>query len=397
MSETLDAWAAAKQAGFAAIVSARSGETEDTTIVHLAVGWEVGQLKVGSFSRGERMAKWNEMLRVEEALGARARFAGGVRLLRTLAGMKVVYHAAAGPDLAARLASLPGLDIAICPEDDERRLASLLPDCEVLWHVLQRCTAEMIAAAPKLRLIQKIGVGVNTIDLAAAQARGVPVCNLPGTNSRAVAELTLALMLAVLRRVPRFDASLRSGVWTDLALQDGLGELGGRVVGLVGYGSVPRILAPVLVAMGCEVVYTARHEAPGAVSRFVALSTLLERSDVVSLHLPLTEETNRMIDHAAIAGMKQGSILINTARGALVDESALADALQSGQLGGAGLDVFVDEPLPHDAALLALDNVVVTPHVAWTTTGTFDRSFALAAENCRRIMTGTPLLHRVDG
>jgi phosphoglycerate dehydrogenase-like enzyme len=118
---------------------------------------------------------------------------------------------------------------------------------------------------------------------------------------------------------------------------------------------------------------------------------------VVSLHLPLTEETNRMIDHAAIAGMKQGSILINTARGALVDETALADALQSGQLGGAGLDVFVDEPLPHDAALLALDNVVVTPHVAWATTGTFDRSFALAAENCRRIMSGTPLLHRVDG
>ncbi len=168
--------------------------------------------------------------------------------------MKVVYHAAAGPDLAARLAALPGLDTAICAEGDDRHLAALLPDCEVLWHVLQRCTADMIAAAPKLRLIQKIGVGVNTIDLVAARARGIPVCNLPGMNSRAVAELTLALMLAVLRRVPRFDASLRSGVWTDLSLQDGLGELGGRVVGLVGYGSVPRLLAPVLVAMGCDVL-----------------------------------------------------------------------------------------------------------------------------------------------
>jgi phosphoglycerate dehydrogenase-like enzyme len=288
------------------------------------------------------------------------------------------------------------LDIAICPDGDERRLASLLPECEVLWHVLQRCTAETIAAAPKLRLIQKIGVGVNTIDLAAAKARGIPVCNLPGTNSRAVAELALALMLPVLRRVLRFDASLRSGVWTDLALQDGLGELGGRVVGLVGYGSVPRILAPVLVAMGCEVVYTARHSVSDAAARFVSLRELLERSDVVSLHLPLTEETNRLIDRAAIAGMKKGAILINTARGALVDETALADALRSGQLGGVGLDVFIEEPLPRDAALLALDNVVVTPHVAWTTTGTFDRSFALAAENCRRIMAGTPLLHRVD-
>jgi phosphoglycerate dehydrogenase-like enzyme len=310
--------------------------------------------------------------------------------------MKVVYHAAAGQDLTARLASLPGLDIAICPDGDDRRLESLLPECEVLWHVLQRCTAAMIAAAPKLRLIQKIGVGVNTIDLAAAKARGIPVCNLPGTNSRAVAELTLALMLAVLRRVPRFDASLRSGIWTDLALQDGPGELGGRVVGLVGYGSVPSVLAPVLAAMGCEVLYTARHQNPNATAEFVSLPALLDRSDVVSLHLPLTTETDRLIDRAALGRMKKGSVLINTARGGLVDEAALIDALRSGQLGGAGLDVFTEEPPESGAPLLALENVVVTPHVAWITTGTFDRSFVLAAENCRRIMSGTPLLHRVD-
>jgi phosphoglycerate dehydrogenase-like enzyme len=309
--------------------------------------------------------------------------------------VKVVYHASAGPDLTARLAALPDLEIAICPEDDDARLASLLPGCEVLWHVLTRCTAEMITMAPKLRLIQKIGVGVNTIDLEAANARNIPVCNLPGTNSRAVAELTLALMLAVLRRVPRFDASLRAGIWTDLALQDGLGELGGHVVGLVGYGSVPRLLAPVLAAMGCDVLYTARHSAPDAAGRFVTLDSLLEQSDVVSLHLPLTPETERLIDRAALRRMKKGSVLINTARGGLVDGTALADVLRSGHLGGAGLDVFTEEPAPRDEALLALDNVVVTPHIAWLTTGTFDRSFALAAENCRRVAAGTDLLHRV--
>jgi len=200
----------------------------------------------------------------------------------------------------------------------------------------------------------------------------------------------------VLRRVPLFDASLRSGVWTDLALQDGLGELGGRVVGLVGYGSVPRILAPVLVAMGCEVLYAARHPVADAAGQFVPLEMLLTRSDVVSLHLPLTAETDRLIDRAAIGSMKKGCILINTARGGLVDEAALTDALRSGRLAGAGLDVFTEEPLPRNAALLALNNVVVRPHVAWTTTGTFDRSFALAAENCRRIMAGMPLLHRAD-
>lgn len=305
--------------------------------------------------------------------------------------MKIVYHASAGPDLTARLASLPGLEIAICPEDDHARLAALLPECAVLWHVLARCTAEMIAAAPRLRLIQKIGVGVNTIDLDAAKARFIPVCNLPGMNSRAVAEMTLALMLAVLRRVPRFDASFRAGVWTDLALQDGLGELGGRVVGLAGYGSVPRILAPILTAMGCKVLFTTRTPVAGSVT----LNTLLEQSDIVSLHLPLTKETERLIDGSALGRMKKGSILINTARGGLVDQAALAEALRSGHLGGAGLDVFVDEPVPPDEPLLMMDNVVVTPHVAWITTGTFDRSFVVAAENCRRVAGGEDLLHRV--
>jgi phosphoglycerate dehydrogenase-like enzyme len=309
--------------------------------------------------------------------------------------VKIVYHASAGPDLTARLAALPGLDISICAEDDDARLASLLPECEILWHVLARCTAAMIAAAPKLRLIQKIGVGVNTIDLETAKARGIPVCNLPGTNSRAVAEMTLALMLSVLRRVPRFDASLRAGTWTDLALQDGLGELGGRKVGLVGYGSVPRILAPVLGALGCETLYTARNQVPDAAARFVSLNDLLEQSDVVSLHLPLTAETDRLIDRAALHRMKRGSVLINTARGGLVDQPALMEALRSGQLGGAGLDVFADEPLRRGDALLAMNNMVVTPHVAWMTTGTFDRSFDLAAENCRRVAEGTALLHRV--
>ncbi len=309
--------------------------------------------------------------------------------------MKIVYHASAGPDLAARLASLPGLEIAVCPEDDDALLASLLPECEVLWHVLKRCTSDMIARAPGLRLIQKIGVGVNTIDLDAAKARGVPVCNLPGTNSPAVAELTLALMLAVLRRVPRFDASLRAGTWTDLALQDGLGELGGRVVGLVGYGSVPRLLAPILAAMGCDLLYTARNPVAGALGQFVSLSSLLEQSDVVSLHLPLTADTDRLIDRAALDRMKKGSVLVNTARGGLVDQPALTDALRSGHLGGAGLDVFTEEPVPRGEALLALDNVVITPHVAWISTGTFDRSFDIAVENCRRVAVGTPLLHRV--
>lgn len=309
--------------------------------------------------------------------------------------MNVVFHAAAGPDLVGRLQRLPGLDVSVCREDDTETLFRLLPACDVLWHVLQRCTAEIIATAPRLKLIQKIGVGVNTIDLDAAKRRGIPVCNLPGTNARAVAELTLGLMLSVLRRIPAFDRGLRSGIWTDTGLQDGVGELGGRTVGLVGFGAIPRILAPILSAMGCPVIYTARNTVADDVASYRTLDRLLAEADVVSLHLPLVPETVQVIDSASFALMKPGAILINTGRGGLVDQAALVAALASGRIAGAGIDVFETEPPPAGDPLLDLHNVVVTPHVAWLTTGTFDRSFALAAENCRRIESGDPLLHRV--
>lgn len=309
--------------------------------------------------------------------------------------MNVLFHYAAGPDLSARLGAIPDLTITACPESDHVLLARLLPETDVLWHVLERCTAEMIAAASRLRLIQKIGVGVNTIDLDAAKARGIPVCNLPGTNARAVAELTLALMFAVLRRVPRFDAAMRRGEWSDTALQDGIGELGGRTVGLVGYGAIPQLLAPVLVALGCRVIYTARAPRAEAAGEWRSLDALVAEADIVSLHLPLVAETEGLIGARALARMKPGGILINTARGGLVDQRALTEALESGHLSGAGLDVFQNEPHDASEALFQLPNVILTPHVAWLTTGTFDRSFALAAENCRRLAAGEGLLHRV--
>ncbi len=309
--------------------------------------------------------------------------------------MKVVFHASAGPDLAARLERLPDIAVSVCREDDTETLFRLLPDCDVLWHVLQRCTAEMIAAAPRLKLIQKIGVGVNTIDLDAARQRGIPVCNLPGTNARAVAELALGLMLSVLRRIPAFDRGLRAGTWTDVSLQDGAGELGGRVVGLVGFGAIPRILAPILAAMGCTVIYTARTRIADPVAAYRTLDALLAEADVVSLHLPLVAETRPVIGADALNRMKPGAILINTGRGGLVDPAALVSALSSGRLAGAGLDVFENEPLPAGDPIRLLPNVVLTPHIAWLTTGTFDRSFELAAENCSRITRGVPLLNQV--
>jgi phosphoglycerate dehydrogenase-like enzyme len=312
---------------------------------------------------------------------------------------QVVFHYQAGPTLARDLAGLAaqGLKVRVVAPDDRRGLAEALPEAEALWHVLEPVTAVMVAAAPRLRLIQKIGVGVNTIDLGAAQARGIAVCNMPGTNSPAVAEMTLALMLACLRRVPQLDAATRAGLgWRRPAEEmDRFGEIGGRKVGLVGYGAVPRLLAPVLRAMGAELLYWSRSPKPDALGTALPLPDLLTGSDVVSLHLPLLPETERLIDHAALTRMRPGAILVNTARGGLVDEAALVEALACGHLRAAGLDVFAEEPLPPDHPLLGLDNVVLAPHLAWLTPETLARSIKVAAENTHRLRNGAPLLHRV--
>ena len=313
--------------------------------------------------------------------------------------MKVLFHYQAGESLRGEVAGLQarGLRVVCCPEGPVEPFATEVTDAEVIWHVLQPITAATIAHAPRLRLIQKIGVGVNTIDLEAAAAAGVAVCNMPGTNSRAVAEMTLTLMLAALRRVPYFDNRMRAGDgWTaDLESFDGLGEIAGRTVGLVGYGDVARLLAPVLTVMGATVLYTATSKKPDAEPVWRELPDLLRESDIVSLHLPLTPETEHMIDRAAIAAMKPGAVLVNTARGGLVDEDALIQALTSGHLHAAGLDVVTMEPAPAGHPLFDLDNVVVMPHIAWITPETLDRSLGIAFENCRRLRDGEDLLHRV--
>ena len=296
--------------------------------------------------------------------------------------MKVVFHFDGSDALAAKVKPL---GVELCPESDARSFEHLLPDIEVLWHVLKPVTADVIAKAPKLKLIQKIGSGVNTIDVEAARKRGIAVCNLPGTNSRAVAEMTLLLMLACLRRLPQLGAAVHEALWLDAwKLQDSFGELGGRTVGLLGYGAVAKLLEPMLHAMGARVQHWSRTGGDFA--------TVLATSDIVSLHLPLTPQTERLLDPRR---MKRGSILINTARGGLVDEPALIEALKSGHLAAAGLDVFRDEPLPAGHPLLALPNVVCAPHLAWLTQETLERSIGTAMENVRRLGASEPLLHRV--
>jgi len=311
--------------------------------------------------------------------------------------LKVLFHYAAGQELQARVEQLEalGLKVVCCPESADGSFNQELEDTEIFWHVLQPVTREVIASAPKLKLIQKLGVGVNTIDLETARERNIAVCNMPGTNSQAVAEMTLLLMLGALRKYPRLDHACRSGEWhLDAATKNSLGEIRGRTVGFIGFGAVPGILAPILQAMGARVMYYTQQPKTGPYEH-TSLDSLLAQSDIVTLHVPLTAETQGLINRSRLALMKSGAVLINTARGELVDEVALYDALSGAHLSAAGLDVFSQEPVPAQNSLLSLDNVMVTPHTAWLTNETLARCLDVAVRNSLALMRGHELVHRV--
>ena len=313
--------------------------------------------------------------------------------------MKAVLQYRATPGFRAAIAALESewLSIAVVDETDKVSFAREISCADVLLHVLERVTGEVLQQAPQLKLIQKLGVGVDTIDLDAARARGIAVCNMPGANTRAVAELALLLMLATLRRLSELDRQTRAGKgWAlDCETLDNLGELGGRTVGLIGFGAVAKCLEPMLRGVGANVIHTSRTHAADGGADVVSLAELLSRSDVVSLHVPLTRETARLIDEQAISRMKPGAILVNTARGGLVDHEAVHRALVAGRLRGVGLDVFEYEPLNPSHPIFQLPNVIVTPHVAWFTAETLQRGLDVFAENCRRLRDGEPLLNQV--
>jgi phosphoglycerate dehydrogenase-like enzyme len=292
----------------------------------------------------------------------------------------------------------PWLGLSIADPEDADLVAKHLVDTEVLFHVLAPVDEALMARAPKLRLIQKIGVGVNTIDLDEAKRRGIHVANMPGTNSQAVAEMALSLLLAAVRKVPQFDLATRSGEGWALPPEamDDVTEISGKVVGLVGFGAVPRRLAPVLKAMGARVIYSDLQDASSADAEPVSTDVLIREADIISLHVPLTPETRGIIGRRQLEQMRKGVILVNTARGELIDESALCEFLQSRHVRCAALDVLANEPAYSGNPLFTLPNVLVTPHIAWLTRETIERSLVVAIENCRLLRNGLPLVNQVS-
>lgn len=248
--------------------------------------------------------------------------------------------------------------------------------------------AETIAAAgPALRVISRHGAGVDNVDVAAASKRGIVVTRAPGANAQAVAELAIGLMIAVARSIPARDAAMRVGGW----LVEGAGlELSGLRLGLVGFGDIARRVARIASAIGMTIRFhdpAVTGEQDDAVPA-PSLKALLESSDVLSLHCPLTDATRGLIDAAALATLPRGALVINTARGSLINEASLIDALETGHIAGAGLDVFDTEPLPPSHRLCQMPQLVLSPHVGGSTGTARNETARQAAENVIAVLDG---------
>ncbi len=252
--------------------------------------------------------------------------------------------------------------------------------------------AVLDAAGPSLKVVANVAVGYNNVDLASCRARGVVATNTPDVLTNACADFTWALILAVTRRLGEGERVVRSGRWAGWGLDYMLGmELRGKQLGIVGMGRIGRAVAAKAPVFGMRVAYTARRPVDVAGAEHVPLDRLLAASDIVSLHCPMTDETRHLIDQKALLRMKRSAYLINTARGPVVDEAALAWALREGRMAGAALDVYEREPIVHPD-LLPLENVLLIPHLASATTETRTAMADLAVSNALAVLAGRPAL-----
>ena len=294
------------------------------------------------------------------------------------------------------------VDVVVRPTDEQLtpdELAAAAAGHEALVCLLtDRIDAAVLAAGRdggRLRVVANVAVGYDNVDVAAATAAGILVTNTPGVLTDTTADIAWSLILAASRRTSEAERALRAGRWTEFRFDGWLGhDVTGATLGIVGYGRIGRAVAARAAGFGMEVLHHSRRDTgePGFVA---SLDELLERSDVVSLHAPLTEATRNLIGAAELARMKPTAVLVNTARGAMVDEGALADALEAGRLFAAGLDVYVGEPSV-DPRLLAAPRTVLYPHIGSASVATRLRMARVAAGNVGAVLTGRPAPNPVN-
>lgn len=270
----------------------------------------------------------------------------------------------------------------------EDRLIERIAGAEIVINIRSssRFTTNVFRQSPKLRLLSLWGTGTDNVDLEAAARHGITVTNTPGVSAASVAEHALALLLAAARRIPQLDTEFRQGRWP----RGHMWQMEGKTLGIVGLGVIGRHLARLGNGIGMRVIAWTMHPNPTLGYNLVTLNDLLHSSDVVSLHLRLSVETRGFIGKSEFEKMKPSAILINTARGALVDELAMIEALMAGRIAGAGLDVFEAEPLPPAHPLTRLENVVLTPHCAGNTAEALEAGLRLSIENVWSFLEGRP-------
>lgn len=267
-----------------------------------------------------------------------------------------------------------------------------IADADIILLNKTPMNAAAFQAAPKLKLISVLATGYNIIDIESAKAHGVRVCNAGSYSTNAVAQMTFALLLEATQQVGSHNTAVRDGQWSqskDFCFWNTpLMELAGKTMGLVGFGSIAQAVAKIAEAFGMKILYTARRKRNDP--RCVSLEELLAQSDILSLHCPLTADNTGMINEESLGKMKDGAILINTARGALVDETAVCNALEQGKLAYFAADVVSKEPISPSNPLLHAKNCYLTPHIAWAPKETRERLHAINEENVRAFLAGCP-------
>jgi glyoxylate reductase len=291
-----------------------------------------------------------------------------------------------------------GYELAFWDEQDEADKPKALSRAEYLMATVYRIDGGMIRAAKKARHIQKCGVGLDNIDLHAASLRGIPVSNIPGCNAVCVAELTLLFILSLYRKLPYANARTKQGEWLTWALRPDSYEMKGKTHGLIGMGHVGWETAVRSKAMGTSIVYYDKKPLPADKehalgARFMELEQVLRESDIVSVHVPLLPSTKGLIGSSAFRIMKPNAVLINVARGGVVDEAALYEALVDGEIKGAAIDVWEQEPVNPAHPLLTLDQVVATPHIGGGTRDTLIHVYRQAFDNVERVEHGLEPLY----
>jgi phosphoglycerate dehydrogenase-like enzyme len=305
--------------------------------------------------------------------------------------------------LAGLFAELP-VDVVVPTERSSAAAIAAAANAEIVlgdWSGTMALTGDLVAAAPRLAFVQQPSVGVDAVDVAACTAAGVPVANAGAANAVSVAEWCLAASFAVMRSLLHGDREMRAGRWPQLELaQRGGGELAGRRVGIVGMGRIAQECAQRYVALGCDVAHWSRTQRPAEAAggaRWLPLDELLRHAEVLVVLVALAPETRALIGADQMALLPHGSFVVNAARGGIIDEHALLEAIRSGSLAGAALDVYATEPLPADSPLRSEERILLSPHAAGATREAQARLITAVVDNVRRAVSGEPVLDVVNG